>query len=278
MGYIITAVIIISVLRAVLSGDPKKKAKNQRARDRAAADSGSGGRPSLDEVTRRKRQQLQELARQRGGTQASAGGASGGQADPGNMTMAERIAQARAKQQHAQRVAQAGPARQAPSQGLPSQQRQTPARGASGAAAQQQRAEALRQQLEARRLQQQQAKARRQQQIQKAKSQRAATSSRSAQRPAPASRQAPHGIAVPEHQEVHRMVTNAEEAPAVTKRSRRQTEIADRGAGDRPARRNAGGLNFAKLSVADLRRAFILKEVLDKPVSERDTSAGAIGG
>lgn len=276
MGYIITAVIIISVLRAVLSGDPKKKAKNQRARDRAAVDSASGGRPSLDEVTRRKRQQLQELARQRGGTQASADGASGGQADPGNMTMAERIAQARAKQQHA---APAGPARQAPSQGLPSQQRQAPARGASGAPAQQQRAEALRQQLEARRLQQQQAKARRQLQIQKAKAQRPAPGNAAPpRRQAPASRQVPHGIATPEHQEVHRMVTNAEEAPAVTKRSRRQTEIADRGAGDRPAHRNAGGLNFAKLSVADLRRAFILKEVLDKPVSERDTSAGAIGG
>lgn len=275
MSYIIWAIIIISVLRAIFSSDPKKKPKNQRPRNRAAADTGSGGRPSLDEVTRRKRQELQELARQQRGAQASAGG----DVDPGNMTMAERIARARAKQQYEQRAAQAGQGRQAApqSQPLPSAQRQAPARGPSGGRAgagpRQERAEALRRKMEARRQQQQQAQARRQQQIQQAKAQRSAP----ARQPRPATGQVPRGQNLSPQDQVHRRVSNADQSPMKIGSARRQAE-----AGSPPAvtkrRANAAGLNFAKLSQADLRRAFILKEVLDRPVAERDPLAGSLGG
>jgi hypothetical protein len=47
------------------------------------------------------------------------------------------------------------------------------------------------------------------------------------------------------------------------------TEIDGSGAALRRPRRGTT-LNFDKLSKSDLKRAFILKEVLDRPVSERD--------
>ena len=267
MSYIIWAIIIISVLRAIFSGDPKKKSQNQRARNRAAADTSTGRRPTLEEVTQRKRQELQNLARQQRGDSVAGGRppADGG-ADPGNMTMAERIARARAKQQYEQRAAQAGQGRAASASGSASPApRSAPSR--SGTNAQQRRAEALRQKLEARRRQQQQALARRQQQIQQAKAQRPSRPAAPPRRPAPVS----DGMGDrPDHEEVHRRVANLEETPPLKIGSaRRRSETAASGRGV--------GLNFAKLSTADLRRAFILKEVLDRPVAERDPLADVSG-
>ncbi|MEM7627763.1 MAG: hypothetical protein AAF333_19390 [Planctomycetota bacterium] len=276
MGYIIWAIIIISVLRAIFSADPKKKSDNQRARNRAAADSGSGGRPSLDELTRRKREQLQELARQqRGGAPGAAGGApGGGEPDPGNMTMAERIARARAKQQYEQRAAQAGQSRAAPTSARPQPASRV------GNTTQQQRASALQQKMEARRQQQREALARRQQQIQKARAQRATPTRPAQQPPAPPRRPAavPQGITdAPEHEPVRRTLADAEPTTKPEDSSRSLVDASPHGA-DQPIRRNAADLSFAKLSNAELRRAFILKEVLDRPVAERDPVADVNGG
>ena len=129
----------------------------------------------------------------------------------------------------------------------------------------------MRRQLEERRKQQREAMARKQKQAQQAKAQRAQSKGQnrqqrqatarqsgtrrpqsSPQRPAPTPVQ-PHAIGVPEHEEVHRMVPDS---PIASSRPSRRT--------------GAVSLNFSKLSKDDLRRAFMLKVVLNKPVSVQD--------
>ena len=273
---IIFVVVAISIIRTIFTGSVKNP--NKKKPSVGGGDSG----PSLEEIAERRRRQLQEMAKQRGGGSTSAGAGR----EPGNLTMAERIARARAKQQYEQRSRQmnegvaerAEPQRAEAGQPMPSQAQRDPRnpRGAQRPPAGRANGGSLEQRIEQRRREQQQALAKRQEAIAKAKAKRASSSSSSGSstsrrqpaspprpvnqplrfpEPAPLPPAAGHAIGEgPEHDEVHRMVDDA--SPTVERRSRKAS------------------LDFGKISRNDLKRAFILKEVLDRPVSERDAETG----
>jgi len=270
---------------SMITNAKKDKDKKEKGRPRRAnLDVGSSqGRPSLDEIAARRRQQLQELARQRRGgssppTQVRAA------ADSGNLSMADRIARARARQQGSPQPASSGLTSAGSNAPLPSAASSHPAARstqtpAARNTARQERTESLRQRFEQRQQQQREALARRQQQTQQAKAQRAQAKAQSRAQRAPtpkitrAAPQSQRPAAAPEHgitdasphKDVHRMVHNAPE---------QRFEHADR----HQAKKTAPLLNFKRLSKTDLRRAFILKEVLNKPVAEQDPLADIHNG
>jgi len=251
-------VIFISTMIKNVIKENQKKARRKRA---SAGDTASEGQ-SLEQITARRRQQLQSRPASNSGGDAS------------NLTMAERIARARAANQNQARSG--GP--------LPSQKvspRSTPAAAAGGAAAQQARAAALRQRMMQREQQRREAVAARQRQASQARATprpaQAPPSSVSApRRPLPPT-QTPRLVAGVSPGEVRRGVADA--APQAAKPSRRHVSASVEAERAAKADRNlAGGktealLDFNKLTAADLRRAFILKEVLDRPLAERDPLA-----
>lgn len=272
--YGIGAVIFVgSMISSSLSKNKKKGGGAKRRPRGGRAD--SGGRPSMDDLAAKRRRELQQKAQQRrqgGGSPPSRPGSPGGPTpDPSNMTMAERIARARAKQQYEQRAQ--GQPRRGPS--LPSpdeveaerQRRQAAAlqrRDQEAALArQEQRVRAQREADEARRQQAARQQAARQQAARRAKPSRPAR---------PAAPRPGHGINVPDHEEVHRLLEDASPPAGAT-----EVGIAEIGSGRKRRRRGKSSrsslIDFDRLSRADLRRALILKEVLDKPVALRDASS-----
>lgn len=273
--YALFGVIFVSTMVKNIIKENKKKAR----RKQASGEAQPGGGASLDEIAARRRAQLQEMARQRGGGKVGghSGGSSGGRPealvgdDTANLSMAERIARARAANQ-----------RQTPRSGLAQASQAPPARPSvapqvAGASAREQRAAAMRQRAMQREQQRREALAARQRQTQQARTpQRPAPPAQPARRPLPPV-QTPHPVSVQPHAEVHRMVADAQ--PEVSKKSSRRHHSASIEA-ERAIQVDRGGagasktlLNFGKLSQADLRRAFILKEVLDRPLAERDALA-----
>ncbi|MEM9916307.1 MAG: hypothetical protein AAF911_15235 [Planctomycetota bacterium] len=269
--YGVIGVIFVSTMIKNVINESKKKARRNQSPN-AASNEGV----SLDDIAARRRAQLQEMARQRnagrgpagqaptGRPGAASGGASGaGGGGEANLSMAERIARARAAQQQQRGQARAGTP-------LPSERSATrqPPRSATpaptGASARQQRAQALRQKMQQRQQQQRDALAARQRQIQQARAQRSAPTGQPqaapTRRPLPPV-QTPHPAKVEPHQEVHRMVEDV--AVQEVGSSRRKKELAAKNA--KPQL-----IDFARLSRKDLQRAFVLKEVLDRPVAERD--------
>ncbi|MEM1109655.1 MAG: hypothetical protein AAGH99_13300 [Planctomycetota bacterium] len=252
--YGVIAVIFVSTMIKNAINEANKKKRREASRQ--AGDSPQGG-ASLDEIAARRRAQLQDMARQRGGgrgTSAGPGTAAGAGDDMANLSMAERIARARAAQQAQTRGAPAKPnprANPLPSE-RPAPRRPEPTRTQSRADAARQRAELQRQQREA-----------------LARRQRQATQQAQRSRPpAPRPVSPPQPAAQPK-KEVRRTVedTSALEVGS----ARRQREVAES--------QNAGPLiNFRKLSRKDLQRAFILKEILDRPVAERDPLADVNNG
>ncbi len=271
--YALFGVIFVSTMIKNIIKENKKKARQKQASGDAQQGGGASG-ASLDEIAARRRAQLQEMARQRGG------GSSGRRPealvgdDTANLSMADRIARARAANQRPPQ----------PRGGLGQTNPASPARPgvapqATGAAAREQRAAAMRQRAMQREQQRREALAARQRTIQQARTpQRSAQQAQgapTARRPLPPV-QTPHPVSVEPHDQVHRMVTDAQ--PQVTKTSRRQGSASIEA--ERVLKVDRGGpgasktlLNFGKLSRADLRRAVILKEVLDRPLAERDALA-----
>ena len=269
-----------------------------------------GGRPSLDEVTARRREQLRELSRQRErGTGASvgAGGAGGteragvGQEEPSNLTMAERIARARAKQQYEQRRGGSGAG--GASEGRPEGQRpaarapQRPEPAADDAASAErdrllrQADEAREQELAAARARQRVADLERQREAARRRTPQPAQGQRGnasrprpgagqprptprpqpqpqrpqPQRPQPPRARSPRPIPTPV---ADRRVTEPVEP---TQAEVGVTEVGLAGAGTVRQRSSGKSLvDFNKLSRSDLRRIIILKEVFDKPIALRE--------
>lgn len=260
--YGIIGVIFVSTMIKNVINESKKKSRRNAPGNAPGNTAQSSGGASLDDIAARRRAQLQEMARQR-----SAGGN-----DSSNLSMAERIARARATQQGKPQARSGNPL---PSENAPPRRAPQANPAPTGASARQQRAEALRQKMMQRQQQQREALAARQRQVQQAKAQRSAQPARPqpTARPTPQAAaprrplppvQTPHPISAEPHKEVHRMVEDVSEFEVGSKRRRR--ELAAR-------RANPQLIDFSRLSKADLRRAFILKEVLDRPVSERDPLA-----
>lgn len=271
--YGVIGVIFVSTMIKNVINENKKKAR----RNAASGNASQGGGASLDEIAARRRAQLQEVARQRGAganRPSQASGVSGG-GDGANLSMADRIARARAAQQGKPQARSGNPL---PSENVPTR-RPAQANPATGASARQQRAEALRQQMMQRQQQQREALAARQRQVQQAKAQRSAQPARpqpaAPRRPLPPV-QTPHPISTKPHEDVHRMVTDAAAPESASRRHGSASVEAKRAEKVEVAkrqRRSKSLLDFGKLSNADLRRAFVLKEVLDRPIAERDPMA-----
>lgn len=282
--YGIVAVLFFSSIIKNALKEKKKKSRRAEAGHREADGAGgaeAGGRPSLDEIAARRRQQLQAMADQRRGqaapTQAVVGRDGGGGGGGRNLSMAERIAQARAQPPSTDRGGSRSPSPRSGSTGVKGQNLK-----------QQHRDRALKQQMAQREQLRRDAVAQRQRDIQQANARRqraqaqARPTSPSAPPPVqpiqrPTSAPITHGIGDGPHGEVHRMVTNAD-APAKRKKGRHLSASAEaqrRVAAEDPQHQKAAAtlLDFDKLTRADLRRAFIFKEVLDRPLSERDPLA-----
>lgn len=229
-------------------GNAKKKQQEQRKRDEGPA------AVELEEMASRRREQLRQASNQRAQAQNQPRAAGG---EPGNMTMAERIARARAKAQYEQR---------AQSKGRPAQvsQPQVPNEAQRRVLAQRQaELERRRQAAQAQQQAQQQAK---QQQAQ-----------RRAQQHARQQQARAHAQAQTQARRSGRLVHEPSPVPEPT------TSTTRRLVPERSSRRvtrkpepvlipaDSSPIPHGPLSRADLRRAIILKEVLDKPLALRDT-------
>ncbi len=227
-------------------GNIKKNQAEQRKRDEGP------GALELEEMAARRREQLKQASRQRVQANPSAGGAAG---EPGNMTMAERIARARAKAQYEQRTQEAGRPQQA-------SQPQVPNEAQRRALAQRQAELDRRRQAAANQAQQQQ---RAQQQAQRRAQQQARQRAQAhAQAQAQARRRGtllhdPAPVPEPTASTTRRLVTDT---PA-KRRKPATSPVLVPAAGD--------VIPQGPLSRADLRRAIILKEILDKPIALRET-------
>ncbi len=241
--FIWIGIVVVSIVGSMI-GNVLKQQKEKRDRE-------VGGSEELEEMAARRREQLRQATRQRGQPQAQApqtGGTASG--EPGNLTMAERIARARAKAQYQQRGQSSGrSAEQAQAQAQAQLQR----RQRMAQAQQQQQA-----QQQARQRAQQQARLRAQQQAQqRARQQRAQAH---AQVQAKARQQ---GTLL--HDQLPSQQQPASQ-PTRTVRSPRRVK-------PRPAPVPASAIigrdTGRVLSHANLRQAVILKEILDKPLALR---------
>ncbi|MEM9418641.1 MAG: hypothetical protein AAGA25_06225 [Planctomycetota bacterium] len=267
---LVSGIIGVIFVSTLIKNAIKESQKNKGQQGLPPGMAEDGGGPSLEEIKARRRAQLQEMSQQRGGRQAPPSSANAGDA---NLSMAERIARARAAQRGQPPQPQARAGNPLPSEVSPQRRADPrPAPAARGAQAQQQRAEALRSRELQRQQQRREALAARQRQIEQAKAQRTQTSRQQPARPQPATTQrrplppvqTPHPKKIQPHEGVHRMVEDA--AVQEVGSARREKELAQQDASSQL-------INFNKLSKKDLRRAFILKEVLDRPVVERDPLA-----
>jgi len=224
----------------------KKKGEAQRKRDEGPASM------EQQEVAARRREQLREASRSRvqasqGGSSAgySAGGGSSG-GEPGNLTMAERIARARAKAQYEQRAQGSVPPAQRSQPQVPNEAQRRAL--AQRQAELQRRQQVAQVQANQRAQQQAQQQARLQAQQQRAQAQ---------------ARQ--RGVLLHDHTQ----------APGPTESTTRRlvpSTSTPKRPPSPPAARPAASrlLTSASLSRDDLRRAIVLNEVLGKPVALRD--------
>ncbi len=220
----------------------KKNQQKQRKRDEGP------GALELQEMATRRREQLRQASAQRPQTQNQPGSAASG---PGNMTMAERIARARAKAQYEQRDQGTARPTQASQPQVPNEaqrrvlaQRQAELDRRRQAAQAQQQAQQQAQRRAQQRTRQQRAKAHAQAQAQ------ARQRGRLIHAPSPAPEPTTSTVRriVPERSS--RRVKRAPEPVLVPVES----DTILRG----------------PLSRTDLRRAIILKEILDQPIALRD--------
>lgn len=228
----------------------KKKGAEQRKRDEGPASM------EPQEVAARRREQSRQASRSR--VQASQGGSSAGYsaggAEPGNLTMAERIARARAKAQYEQRAQGSGqPAQRAQPQVPNEAQRRALAQRQAELQRRQQAAQA---QANQRAQQQAQQRARLQAQQQRAQAQAHASAQAQARR---------HGVLLHDHAQAPAPIesTTRRLVPGTSTPKRPPSPPATRPAASRL-------LTSASLSRDDLRRAIVLNEVLGKPVALRD--------
>jgi len=245
------AVVVALVLGSWINGALKKYGDERKKEV-------GGGDNELEVMASLRREQLRQATRQRG----NAASQSGLQPNTSQMSMAERIAQARAKAQQEQRSQ-----RPPPSSGQPQQQ----AAGRQDALAQRQ-AEIRRRQQAAQGKQraQQQQQQQVQQQAQRRAQQQAQQRARQqqAQAHAKAQAQARHrGVLLHETVEAPKPTTST-----VRKRVFKQAP---------PARQSvpelipeaSGPPRIGNLSLAELRKAIVLNEVLGKPVALRETQS-----
>ncbi len=230
-------------------GNMKKKSQAQRKRD-------EGHNPEqLEQMAARRREQLREASRGRMQTSAGGGDASAGGGDPTNLTMAERIARARAKAQYEQRSERSTqPAPQEPNEAQRRALAQREAelqRRREAARAQQQAQERARQQAQAQQRARQQAQ-------QRARQQQAHTRARQQARQ--------RGVLVHEHVVVPDPSESTTRRTVPTRKPRR--------ASTQPVQLQpmpfSGSAITGNLSRDDLRKAIVLNEVLGKPVSLRE--------
>lgn len=251
---LIAPVIIGAVFLGSLIGKVKSKSQEQRKLDEGP------NAAELEQMAARRREQLRHASR--GRAQASrggdmAGGASGGGGEPGNLTMAERIARARAKAQYEQRA-------QASSRPAQQPQAQVPNEAQRRALAQRQ-AELDRRRQAARAQQQAQQRARQQAQQrvqQQAHQQRAQAHARAQAQARQRGTLIHENVAVPEPTE------------STTRRivSRKQERSVQRPV-SRVSQEPTGTILTSALSRNDLRKAIILNEVLGKPIALRDSGS-----
>lgn len=232
-------------------GNIKKKQQELRRHDEGS------GALELDELAARRREQLRQVSRQRvqANQPAGASGVSGGAGEPGNMTMAERIARARAKAQYEQRTQGAGRLTQVP-------QPQVPNEAQRRALSQRQAELDRRHQATAQAQQQAQQQAQRRAQLQaqqRARQQRAQVHAQAQARARQRGRlmHAPVLVPEPTTSTIRRLVPD--------KPARRQKPTPQ----PTPAIESVGVNLRGPLSRDELRRAIVLKELLDKPLALR---------
>lgn len=246
-----------------------EREKAQQAADRRRHSAGSTGKGDLDDVAARRREQLRQMS-QRQQSQARAGGVSGGAAgggEPTNLTMAERIARARAKAQYEQRA-----------EGLRDRGRSEPAQtpraeGESQAAADRRREQA---QLEQRRRQQQAQRRQREAAESRAEQQQRAQQAQQRQRQQAAQRQkqlAQQRAAAQRRQRAESMRVAEEHGPIDAGESVVQRHVPDAEPVPVPELIEVEPVSLSKMNRASWRRAIILKEVLDRPVALRDSAS-----
>lgn len=232
-------------------GNLKKQSNEQRKRDEGP------NSLELEEMASRRREQLRQVSGSRAQTPGG-GGASGG--EPGNLTMAERIARARAKAQYEQRAQGAGQSSQPPQVQAPNEaqrralaQRQAELEHRQQAAhAQQQSQQQARQQTQQRAQQQSQQQARRQRAQAHARAQAKARQ---------------RGVLV------HENVAVPEPTESTTRRIVKDRP--DRSRAKQPALTPqvgaVGPILSGSMSRSELRRAIVLNEVLGKPIAMRES-------
>lgn len=257
--YIVLIFVGATVVGSWIS-NAKKSANKQRQIDERM------GQQDLEEVAARRREELRAASQQRAQANLSGGssgvsGASGGAAGgggAGGMTMAERIARARAKAQQEQRTQGGSPQRgQVPNE---AQRRVLEQRQAE----QLRRREAAAKELRARRQraqQQSQAQQRAQRQAQQAARQQQAQAHSRAQARARQSGKL-----------IHDPVPVVESAQPVSRRVEpRKTQQAQRAIEQPVLLDEPGAIVAGKLTRNDLRRAIIMNEVLGKPLALKGT-------
>lgn len=235
-------------------GNIKKQQQELRRRDEGS------GALELDELAARRREQLRQVSHQRVQASRTAGasgvsGVSGGGGEPGNMTMAERIARARAKAQYEQRTQGAGRLTQVPQPQIPNEAQRR-------ALAQRQAELDHRRQATAQAQQQAQQQAQRRARLQaqqRARQQRAQVHAQAQTRARQRGKlmHAPVLVPEPTTSTIRRLVPD--------KPARRQKPTPQ----PTPAIESVGVNLRGPLSRDELRRAIVLKELLDKPLALR---------
>ncbi len=275
---IVLLMIAISVIGWIINAAKKAKEAAEKLRERresALVDERNamhinGGRDNArvqagQAETMTSAQRMQEMARKREQAlaQMRSQAARTGSTQPDNLTAAQRAARDRAREAYQRRAELLARQREAQQQAA---SRQVPARPQNQPASQPQRQAqqpTAQQQQQARALQRQQAQ---QQAVQQARAQQQAAARQAAA--AAASRRVGSGsIAAPMAVEMLSEADVITEAPR-TGSARREAEIAARRAGSA-----AAGAVRQSLTGKSIREAFVLKEVLDRPLAMRDPAS-----
>jgi len=294
LGTILVILVVVGPILANIFG-ALAKGKNPPSGGGSSSSGGSGSsgarRSRLDEMAARRRA---ELSQGSAGSSSSSSGGAGGQ-DPSNLTMAERIARARAKAQYEQRSAQLGQRRGGTGRGVddsieveviddrrqpdPYGREDRQRREAAEAlerrrAAERQQAElAARRRREAAEARQRESARRQQDQARQAQQQRTAQQ----RQPAPPARKATTGKArrQPSHG-LGEIDTDAIARGEVGQgESARRLESAELHRGGRGTSGHREASVFGvRLTRRTMRHAVVLREILDPPVSMREGVPG----
>ncbi|MEX1015654.1 MAG: hypothetical protein WDZ31_02825 [Phycisphaeraceae bacterium] len=258
--YGIAAIILVGSWVANLL---RKQAEERQERERIAGGGKAASKPSLDELAARRREELRELARQRGEVKAGPVDRPGA-GEPVNLSMAERIARARAKAQYEERAARmGGGGRAAPSPAKPTP---APAPARTGPSSTTRDPSGMTEMERARQrdLQRRQAEARKRQE---------------AERRAHAEQQRRAQQRELERQRAHQQAEQRQRRAEQEARQRAQQSVGVGGPAVRPAavqrpsaytikaKRSGGSIPFTTRS---LREAILLREVFDRPLAMRD--------